>query len=178
MVFKDDKMTDSNLFLETERLIVRPFTTEDIEPSYLMNLDPEVSRYTADGGVVPREEMERRIVEDVMGDYAKHGYGRLAVEWKANGQFIGFSGLKYLEGLEEVDLGFRFLKAYWGMGIATESGRACLDLGFNSLGLERIIAMVLPENGGSIRVLEKLGFGFEKEMIDEGKLVQVYALVK
>ena len=169
-------MTDSNLFIETERLIIRPFTMEDIEASYLMNLDPEVSRYTGDGGVVSRAEMERRIVEDVMGDYAKHGYGRLAVEWKAEGKFIGFTGLKYLEDLNEVDLGFRFMKAYWGMGIATETGRACLDLGFESLGLKRIIAMVLPENGGSIRVLEKLGFGFEKEMMEEGMLVNVYSV--
>ena len=171
-------MTDSNLFIETERLIIRPFTMDDIEPSYLMNLDPEVSRYTGDGGVVSREEMERRIVEDVMGDYAKHGYGRLAVEWKANGQFIGFSGLKYLEDMDEVDLGFRYMKAYWGMGIATEAGRPCLDLGFESLGLKRIIAMVLPENGGSIRVLEKLGFGYEKEIMEEGMLAKVYSVEK
>ena len=167
-----------NLYLETERLIIRPFQLEDVEAAYQLNLDPEVSRYTSDGGVVPKEEIERRIVEDVLGDYQKHGFGRLAVELKEEGKFIGFTGLKYLEDLGEVDLGYRFMRPYWGMGIATESGRACLDLGFRILGLDRIIAMVLPENTGSIRVLEKLGFQYEKEMMDEGNWVKIYALRK
>ena len=175
---KKQKMSHPNLFIETERLLIRPFKLEDIEPSYLMNLDAEVSQYTGDGGIVSKKEIERRIVENVFGDYKKHGFGRLAVELKGADKFIGFTGLKYLEDLEEVDLGYRFMKEYWGNGIATESGKACLDLGFNKLGLKRMIAMVLPENKNSIHVLEKLNFEFEKEMIEDGLLVKVYALTK
>ncbi len=167
-----------DLFIETERLIIRPFKLEDVESAYQLNLDPEVSRYTSDGGVVAKAEIERRIVEDVLGDYQKHGFGRLAVELKGEGKFIGFTGLKYLEDLGEVDLGYRFMRPYWGRGIATESGSACLELGFNILGLDRIIAMVIPENVGSIRVLDKLGFQFEKEMMDGEELVKVYTLSK
>lgn len=168
----------SNLIIETERLLIRPFTMEDIEPSYAMNLDAEVSRYTADGGVLSKKEIERRIVENVFGDYKKYGFGRLAVELKGENKFIGFTGLKYLEDLDEVDLGYRFMKEYWGKGIATESGKACVNLGFNKLGLKRIIAMVLPENLGSIRVLEKLNFEFEKEIIEDNQLAKVYSLIK
>jgi RimJ/RimL family protein N-acetyltransferase len=151
---------------------------EDIEPSYIMNLDAEVSKHTGDGGVVSKEEIERRIVENVFGDYEKHGFGRLAVELKGENKFIGFTGLKYLEDMDEVDLGYRFMKEYWGKGIATESAKACVNLGFNKLGLKRLIAMVLPENIGSIRVLEKLNFEFEKEIIEDNQLSKIYSLIK
>ena len=151
---------------------------EDIEPSYKMNLDAEVSRYTGDGGVVSKKEIERRIIENVLGDYQKHGFGRLAVELKGENKFIGFTGLKYLEDMNEVDLGYRFMKKYWGKGIATESAQACVNLGFNTLGLKRIIAMVLPENKGSIRVLEKLNFEYEGEIIEDNQLAKIYALIK
>ena len=160
--------------LHTPRLIIRPFTMADIEPSYQMNLDAEVSKYTGDGGVISKAELERRIVEDVMGDYRKHGFGRMAVGLNDGPDFIGFAGLKYLEDLDEVDLGFRFMSEYWGKGFATEAAKACLDYGFGELELKRIIGMVLPENGASIRVLEKCGFAFEKEIMEDGMLVQVY----
>jgi len=165
-----------NVRLETERLIIRPFTEADIEPSYEMNLDEEVSRYTGDGGVVSREEIERRIKENVFGDYQKHGYGRMAVELKGGEKFIGFSGLKYYEELDEVELGFRFFTRHWGKGFATESGRACVEYGFDQLKLKRIVALILPENAGSIRVVEKLGFRYEKEFMEEDMLVHQYVL--
>ena len=169
-------MSNPNLFIETDRLLIRPFKMEDIEPSYTMNLDTEVSRYTGDGGVVSKKEIERRIVENVFGDYEKYGFGRLAVELKGENKFIGFTGLKYLEDMDEVDLGFRFMKEYWGKGIATESAKACVNLGFEKLGLGRIIAMVLPENLGSIRVLEKLNFEYEKDIIEDNQLAKIYSL--
>ncbi|MCH2224845.1 MAG: GNAT family N-acetyltransferase [Crocinitomicaceae bacterium] len=171
-------MSNSNLFIETERLFIRPFKMEDIEPSYTMNLDAEVSRYTGDGGVVSKKEIERRIVENVFGDYEKYGFGRLAVELKGENKFIGFTGLKYLEDMDEVDLGYRFMQEYWGKGIATESAKACLNLGFSTLGLKKVIAMVLPENLSSIRVLEKLNFEYEKDIVEDHQLAKLYSLVK
>ena len=153
-------MSFPNLTIETERLLIRPFSKDDIEPSYVMNVDAEVSKYTGDGGIVSKEEIERRIIEDVFGDYEKYGFGRLAVELKGECKFIGFTGLKFLEDMNEVDLGYRFMKKYWGMGIATEAARACIKLGFDALELKKIIAMVLPVNSESIRVLEKLNFKY------------------
>lgn len=171
-------MSCPNLIIETERLLIRPFSMDDIEPSYAMNLDAEVSEFTGDGGVVSKKEIERRIIENVFGDYKKHGFGRLAVELKGENKFIGFTGLKYLEDMDEVDLGYRLMKKYWGKGIATESARACVNLGFNTLGLSKLIAMVLPENRGSIRVLEKLNFEYEKDIIENNQLTKKYLLIK
>ena len=162
--------------LDTPRLILRPFELADIESSWVMNKDAEVSRYTGDGGVVSRDEMERRIREDVMGDYEKYGFGRLAVEVKGGERFIGFAGLKYLEDLKEVDLGYRLMKKYWGRGYATEAASACLDYGFDQLNLSEIIAMVLPANTASIRVLEKLGFTYSEDRIEDGTKMQVFKL--
>lgn len=171
-------MPQYDLRIETERLIIRPFELSDIAPSYEMNLDPEVSRYTGDGGIVSYEELQRRIEEDVMGDYQKHGYGRLAVELKGVDKFIGFTGLKFIPELGTTDLGYRFKSAYWGKGIATESAIACVKLGFEQLKLDHLLAFVLPDNIGSVRVLEKLNFCFEGEYIEEGILAHQYRLNK
>ena len=164
--------------IKTSRLILRPFRTEDIQPAYEMNLDAEITRYTGDGGVVSRAETERRIKEDVLGDYAKHGYGRMAVELISENKFIGFCGLKYLEDLQEVDLGYRLMTKYWGQGLATEAARACVQYGFEELNVLNMIAFVLPENIGSVRVLEKLGFQYEKEVEEDGILAKLYRLEK
>ena len=67
---------------------------------------------------------------------------------------------------------------YWGKGIATEAAIACLNYGFNQLNLNRIIAMLLPDNMGSIRVLEQVGFQFEKEFMEDGDLVKQYYILK
>jgi RimJ/RimL family protein N-acetyltransferase len=171
-------MAHSNLIIETDRLLIRPFTMDDIEPAHAMNLDTEVSKYTGDGGVVSLKETERRIIQDVLGDYRKHGYGRLAVVLKKENIFIGFTGLKYLEDMDEVDLGYRFMSKYWGQGIATEAARACVKFGFEAMELKKIIAMVLPENLGSIRVLEKLNFEYEKDIIEDDLLAHQYSLFK
>ena len=164
--------------LETERLLLRWFTEDDIEPSYQMNLDPEVSRYTLDGGVCSRQEIHDRIHNSVFGDYEKYGFGRFAVIHKADNVFIGFAGLKRLEDQGEVDLGYRLRREYWGQGLATEASRISLKYGFETLGIERVIAMAHAENVGSIHVLKKLGFKFEKQIEENGSPVVCYALLK
>jgi len=163
--------------LETDRLVLRPFHLNDIEPSYLMNLDPEVSKYTGDGGIVDKKEIERRIKEDVWGDYRKYGFGRMAIELKNENKFIGFCGLKYLPEMDEVDLGYRFIRKYWGQGFATEAGKASLDHGFLNLQLNKIIGLAMPENTASIHVLEKLGFQYEKNILYSNLPVNQYKIL-
>src|SRR5690606_34746369 len=95
---------------------------------------------------------------------------------KTEKRFSGFAGLKYLDDLGEVDLGYRFMKEFWGKGIATEAASACITLGFDTLNLDKIIAMVLPENKGSVRVLEKLNFKYEKDIFEDGLRVNLWVL--
>jgi RimJ/RimL family protein N-acetyltransferase len=149
--------------LETERLLLREFDEGDAGPFYALGSDPAIIRYTGDpgGGLKSVEHALEILRTRPMADYRKYGFGRWACVHKASGEVIGFAGLKYLDDLGEDDLGYRFLPAYWGLGLATEAGRAVLEYGFTRLGLSRIIGLVVPDHGASVRVLEKLGLSFE-----------------
>jgi len=141
--------------VETDRLLVREFVVDDAAEFYAFNSDPEVMRYT---GEPPTESLEqaREMIRNYP-DYREHGYGRWAVVYKPDDRIVGFNGLKHLDDLGQVDLGYRFRADYWGLGIATESSVAIVRYGFETLDLERIIGLVLPQNAASIRVLAKVG---------------------
>ena len=164
--------------LETERLILRPHTLDDVDAAYKLNLDEEVTRYTGDGGVVSKEEIRHRIEHHVLGDYKKYSYGRFAVVEKSSGDFIGFCGLKYLPEYDLVDLGYRLSRNHWGKGLATEASKASVDFAFNELKLSEIYGFVLPENSASVNVLKKLGFQFDIEMIEDNETLHRYRLEK
>jgi RimJ/RimL family protein N-acetyltransferase len=144
---------------ETPRLLIREFVEDDAADFFAFNSDPRVMRYTGEPPSTSVDQVRQQIRD--YPDYRKHGFGRWAVVFKPDGLIVGFNGLKYLDELQEVDLGYRFRSDYWGRGIATESSEAVLDYGFRELGLKRIIALVLPDNAASIHVLEKLGMSFE-----------------
>ena len=162
--------------IETERLVLRPYSLDDVDAYYQINLDPDVSKYTNDGGVKTKEEIYRTIKENVLGDYKKYGFGRYAVVSKKENELIGFSGMKFLPEHNGVDLGYRYKKAYWGKGIATEAGKASLYFAFHELKFKNILGFVLPDNKASIRVLEKLNFTFEKEFYEEDILIHQFNL--
>lgn len=166
------------LILETDRLLLREFDDDDAEAFYPLVSNPEILRFTLDpgGGVNSVGQALELLRSRSVADYRKHGFGRLAVVEKASRQLIGFAGLKYLGDRGEVDLGYRLLPTHWGRGFATESGRAILQDGFTRLGLTRIIATVFPENVASVRVLEKLGFVFEKPFEYEGHELAQYMI--
>lgn len=166
-----------NIRIETPRLLLRPFTLNDIEAAYNMNLDQEISIYTGDGGVVNYDEMERRIRGIISEDYMKYGYGRFAVELIGVDSFIGFAGLKYLPEYAVTDLGYRFKKKYWGQGIATEAGKASIEYGFNALKLKELRAYAMEENKASIKVLTKLGFIYEMDLTEHALTYQQFKLV-
>lgn len=134
---------------------------DDAEDLFRLHAHPDVQKYTGEPVVESIEEMERAIRERV-DNYKKYGYGRWATFLKDGMQFVGWSGLAYLPEFDEIDLGYRFLPEYWGLGIATEASRAILKYGFKNLELNRIIAIALKENKASIRVMEKVGMEFEK----------------
>ncbi|MEM6378257.1 MAG: GNAT family N-acetyltransferase [Bacteroidota bacterium] len=147
--------------IETERLILREITQNDKVDLFKLHTIPEVQLYTGEPVVEAMEEIERAI-QSRIAHYNKYGYGRWATILKPKMQFVGWAGLLYLPEFDEVDLGYRFLPNYWGMGIATEASRAILKHGFDELGIEKIVAIAMPENKASIRVMEKVGMVFYK----------------
>lgn len=163
--------------IETERLILRPFTLDDAEAWLPLITLPEIIRYTGDIPVSTLDEAREILRTRPLRDYAVHGYGRMAVIEKCSGRLVGFSGLKYLEDLGEVDVGYRFLPDCWGKGYATESARALMAQGVREHGAKRIVGMVHPENAASGRVLEKLGLVYERplELDGHGVAYRLYA---
>lgn len=160
--------------LETPRLLLREFVEEDAEAFLAFNGDPRVMRLTGEPAWTDLEETRRRLRD--YPDYRRYGFGRWAVVLKPEGVVIGFNGLKYLEDLDEVDLGYRFAFDYWGRGIATESSRAVLRYGFETLGLQRVVGLALPENQGSIRVLEKVGMSPDGTIDYEGQRAERWVM--
>jgi len=146
--------------LETDRLILREYNEDDAPAFFALNSDPEVMRYVPDEPMVTIEQAREVLRSHPITDYKERGFGRFACVLKATGEHIGFSGLKYLKEIKDVDLGFRFVPSQWGKGLATEAALASIRFGFDELELHRIVGLAEPENRGSIRVLEKTGMHF------------------
>lgn len=167
-------MIDHRTGPETTRLLHRAFTVDDAAAFFALNGDPEVMRLTGEPLLASVEEARAAIA--AYPDFETVGFGRWACVLRESGAVIGFCGLKLLPELDEVDVGYRFLPEYWGQGLATEACRASLAYGFDVLGLTRIIALVLPVNGASIRVLEKVGMRPEGTMEYDGQQALRYVL--
>ena len=162
--------------LETSRLILKQFCEEDAPYLFELNSDPDVTRYVGEGAFSSLDEVYTFIRN--YGQYEKYKMGRLNMFDKQTGEFIGWCGLKFLEDSTQVDLGYRLLKRHWGKGYATEASIACLDYGFNTLNLQRIIGTAMQENTASIRIFEKLGLKHSHDINDHGQPCVVYVITK
>jgi len=149
------------ILIETERLLLREIMPSDKENLYSLHSDPDVQKYTGEEVVESVEEIEKAI-EGRIDHYNQFGFGRWAVIVKDEMQFVGWAGLLYLPEFDEIDLGYRFLSKYWGKGMATEASLAILTYGFETLKLNKIIAVAMKENKASIRVMQKVGMEFHK----------------
>ena len=148
------------VILETDRLLVREFVEGDAEAFFQLNSDPQVLRFVPDKKLESVDRARQLLLDHPITDYRKYGFGRGACILKSTGEQIGFAGLKYLQELGEVDVAYRLMPPYWGLGLATEVARALVRLGFAKLGLKRIIGLAMPENIASVRVLEKTGLPY------------------
>ena len=162
--------------LETQRLFLREFTIDDAENAYLLNLDEEVIKYTGDKSFINIEEAKKFLAN--YNDYKKNGFGRWAVINKTDNDFLGWCGLKYSTDVDEVDIGFRLFKKHWNKGYATESAKACIEIGFNKFGITTIVGRARKENIASIRVLEKIGLQFYKPYDFDGNEGVIYKIEK
>lgn len=164
-----------HIIIETPRLILRTFTHEDAALIYELNRDPEVTRYTLDG-MRDNKQASEVLEQVILPQYKLYNHGRWAVHIKDTLQFIGWSGLKYRPELDEVDLGYRYIKEAWGKGYATEAARACIQYGFEKIGIQRIVGRALPGNTASMQVLEKCGMQYMGEEVVEGLLHKTYEI--
>ncbi len=165
--------------LETQRLVAREFLLLDAGNLLKLNSDPKVLQYTGDKAFVNEAQAQKTIEKRILRDqYEKDGFGRWAIHLKANGLFIGWAGLRKLEEMNEVDLGFRFHKRFWNKGYATEISKAIVQYGFEEHGLKSIIGRAMVENKASIRVLEKIGMQFETKQDCKEYPALIYRMIK
>ena len=167
--------------LRTERLVLRPFTEDDVEPFAAINADPDVMRYIGDGS--PRTlEQTREGVARMTRHWAEYGWGTFAVRLADTGEFIGFTALAVPEFLPEilpaVELGWRIGRTHWGRGHAPEAAREAIRFAFDERGMDRLVSCVHLDNTASARVAEKLGMTADRETVVPGLEVpcRVYEL--
>lgn len=142
--------------LETERLLIRPIALEDVEDLHEVHADPTTWDFIGSGPTETLDATLARLARTI--EYQEqHGISLWAVVERASGRVVGDCGLQYLEGGPDVEVGYRLHRSVRGRGYTTEAARACVEAGFDQLGLERIVAVAWPENTASRRVMEKIG---------------------
>lgn len=165
------------LVLETERLALREMIAADTEHLLGIFQDPVAMRYYP--ALKDRRETEEWIATNLR-RYVEDGVGLWIVELKDSGRFIGQCGLtmQEVEGRRDPEVGYLFLREFWGQGFATEAAAAAIDYGFRRQGHERIICLAGVDNLPSRRVAERLGMGLEREISRKGLQMCVYALAR
>ena len=149
--------------LTTARLRVRGLTLDDAPFIVALLNDPSFIRNIGDRGVRTGDDAHEYLRAGPMASYARHGFGLCAVDL-ADGETIGICGLLQREELPGPDLGFAFLPQYWSLGYAYEAAFAVMADARARLGFQTLLAIVNPANAASIRLLERLGFLFERTM--------------
>ena len=163
----------------TDRLELREFTDDDVDALFALDSDPEVTRYTGQEPLTMPEVVP--VIIHMVAKYIQDcpGLGIWATTLKHDGTFIGWTSLKHTIALrkatpellarcQDIEIGYRFLKPYWGNGYATEAARAMLQYGFETVGLSRIVADAMPDNVASLRVMQKSGMTYEARMEEDG----------
>ena len=147
--------------LETDRLYIPPFKSEDAVELHRIFGDPEVMKRIPGGPSKSVEDTGRRL-ERIMDHQREHGFSLWALIRKEDGKLAGDCGLILVEGLgPDVELSYDIAREFWGMGYATEAARECLRYGLEDLGLERIIGLTYEDHFASRRIMEKIGMSFE-----------------
>ena len=152
---------------ESSRLTLRNATIADAPFIYELLNSRGWLENIGDRGISTVSDARLFIEDKYLPHYEKHGYG-VRIVINKEGLPIGIVGLFTRPGLDIPDLGFAFLDAYQGMGYATEAGQLILDYETAHYGINRLCAIAIPQNEKSIKVLIKLGFHYEKEIILPG----------
>ena len=165
------------IILETERLVLRQLTIDDAEFILSLLNEPSFLRYIGDKKVRNIADAQQYILNGPMASYEQNGFGLYLVEARETHTPIGMCGLLKRAELDDVDIGFAFPPDFWGQGFASEAAKAVMDYARQTLKLQRIVAITNPDNEPSIKLLERLGFSFERllKFAKDGDEVKLFA---
>jgi RimJ/RimL family protein N-acetyltransferase len=171
--------------LTTERLVLRDWCDDDLEPFAALNADPTVMEHLPSAMSRPESD---ETAERIRRGLRERGWGLWAVEAPSLASFCGFVGLQSptFEAAFTpcVEVGWRLARAYWGRGFATEAARAALGFGFGRLGLSEVVSMTVPSNLRSQRVMQRLGMtrnaadDFDHPRLPEGHRLRRHVLYR
>jgi ribosomal-protein-alanine N-acetyltransferase len=172
--------------LRTERLLLRGWTAADREAFAELNGDPAVMEHMYPGPLTRAQSDE--LADRIQAHFDQHGFGYWAVEVPGVAAFAGFVGL-YVPTFDAhftpcVEVGWRLTREHWGRGYATEAAAAAMAFGFETAGLEEIVALTVPANIRSRRVMERLGMerdaddDFEHPRLPEGHPLRPHVLYR
>jgi ribosomal-protein-alanine N-acetyltransferase len=162
--------------LETERLLLRDLSVDDLPAYERLYADVEVTRFLAGAptdseGV--RDWLDRRLASNADGSSAMR-----TIFERTTGAFVGRCGLLTwdIDGRRETEVGYALARPYWGKGYAIEAATAVRDDAVDRLGHRRLISLILVDNERSIRVAERLGMRHERDLEINGQPAHLYAL--
>lgn len=150
--------------IETDRLVLRRLDVGDAAFLFRLLNEPSFLRHIGDRGVRSLDDARNYILKGPVESYQRYGFGLYLAQLKSDGTPIGTCGLVKRATLYDVDLGYAFLPEFWSKGYALEGTAAVLEYARKTLGFKRVVAITSLDNGGSMRVLGKLGFWFERRI--------------
>ena len=155
------------MIIETERLLLRELLPTDAEAMFELDSNPEVHTYLGNQPITTIEQA-CEVIANIQQQYRENGIGRWATIEKSTGNFMGWSGLKFIREYENnhihfYDVGYRLMPKYWGKGYATEAAKAAIRHGFEKMELTEIIGSAKVDNVRSRRALEKCGLTFVEQ---------------
>jgi ribosomal-protein-alanine N-acetyltransferase len=165
------------IIIEPPRLILRQFTEADAALIYELNTSPGILQYVQEASLENIEQARTVLVNIILPQY-KDKLGRWAIHLKSNNEFIGWCGLKRLPETSDIDLGYRFKPAHWGLGYATEAAKHTLAYGLNQLNLKEIFGKAHIHNIASQNVLKKIGMQYFGEIAEDDTQVMIYVGTK
>jgi len=166
------------IVIETERLILRDLTIEDLDALAALYADARVRQYFPDG-TLTRSETLKELEWIIKVYYGTYGYGLWAVILKDSGELVGRCGLLpwEIDGRTEVEVAYLLGTPWWGRGLATEAAGAIVEFAFATLEVDRLIAMVDPRNDASRNVATKVGMSpLWMGYVDDEGVSDVYAI--
>ncbi len=161
-----------NLILETPRLLLRPLVLTDADAMFKMDNNPNIHKYLWQNPTQTIEET-RAIIQMIQQQYIDNNIGRFATILKETGEFIGWTGIKFITdppvngNVNFYDYGYRLDEPFWAKGYATEATKTWLDYAFNEMKIDKMNAYTHSENGASNHILQKSGMQFVEDYYDE-----------
>ena len=164
--------------IETRRLLLRLPDASDAEPLLDIHEHPDVIKYVLSGASPGGITGAWRSIATMLGHWQMRGYGQWTVVEKASNEIVGRVGLWNPEGWPGIELGWITRRSRWGQGFATEAAAASLEWAWRHVDTDHIISIIQNDNVASIRVAEKIGERYERDVEIMVGPVGLYSLDK